>query len=123
MPRLPPLLLALVLAGLGCNDRTVGDEPPMPDIEGLCQTYCERVFQCGDVGSGPIQTVEACVESCMTVREWDIASCVEPYEAYFTCVNQYECPEFTNSVICNDENQPDTQCCPESEARQRCRYQ
>ena len=120
MVRSHAIALLVLLAGCSCNDRTLDEEPPLPDIEGLCQTFCERTFECGEVGGGSIQTVEGCIESCIDRPEWDEPACVEPREALYECLNQYECPEFTNTVICNDDTQPDSRCCPESVASQMC---
>ncbi|MCX4245620.1 hypothetical protein [Paraliomyxa miuraensis] len=119
----PVLAMTLVLisfAACSCSERPVGDDGPEPDIEGLCRTFCERAFECGI--TGPVRTVEQCVAGCMGVREWDDPACVGPYEDLYVCMNQFECPEFTNLTFCDDETMPDHQCCPEIRARDRACY-
>ena len=114
------LVLGLVLlASCSCNDRRVGDDEPQPDIEGLCQTFCERTFECGRPAPS-VSTVEECVQLCIDVPEWDNPSCVAPREALYLCINDFECPDFTNIVVCDDDTQPDHECCPESNASMMC---
>ncbi len=111
-----------LLAGCSCSDRTAGDVPPGPDIEGLCSVFCERMFECGDPPStGPIEDVPTCIDSCMGVSQWDMPNCVDGREALYVCANQYECPEFTNTILCNRDDQPDHECCPEMTAVTLCR--
>lgn len=121
MPRIAHLLpfFLVVLAGCSCNDRTVGDDEPEPDIEGLCQTHCERVFECGTPAS-TVSSVEECIQRCEGAQQWHDPNCAGAYEEMYVCFVRRECPEFTNDTICNDDTRPDHECCPELLASQLC---
>ncbi len=115
------LILALGLAlpaACNCTERNVGDDPPRPDVEGICQTYCGRVHECGFAND---DTVEECIEECIGLQEWDDPDCVGAREAIHVCLNEYDCPEFTNHITCNLDDQPDHECCPEMNALVSCR--
>ena len=120
MPR-SYLTLALGLAlpaAYSCTDRNVREDRPRPDVEGLCQPFCERVHECGS----PAQdSVDECSELCIGLRDWDDPDCVDARESIYLCVNEYECPEFTNHFICGDDTIPDHECCPEMNALAACR--
>jgi len=118
-PRLVTLF-AILVAGCSCNERTLEDQAPPLDIEGICSTYCERVMEClwtPDITTS-FSTVEGCEDICRTDFTWD--RCPVEQTDYFECVNSYECPQFAAfGRGCHDDDPATGQCCDEITAYSR----
>jgi len=118
MPSRPLLLLGLLLVGCQCHDRTIDDPPPLPDIEGMCRTYCERVMECLWTPESPVSfsTVEQCEHNCRVDVNWD--NCPDVQTDMLECINGYECPKFAEfGRGCHDDDPATGHCCEEIAAQ------
>ena len=108
--------LAGWLVGCSCSDQSLAEEEEPPDIEGLCQVYCERVMECRWTpdSAATFSTVEGCAENCRNDVLWD--RCPDRNEALLRCETAYECPEFANFGCRDDQGQ----CCAEIRAASSC---
>jgi len=124
MPKLAPTLAlgVALLAACSCSERILEERDSGPDIDGLCQVYCERTIECRWAPDRfDFDTVEGCVDNCRETPEWEMPRCAQTLEAMLTCTAQYECPTFADyGRGCYDDTTPDGLCCPEISANSSC---
>lgn len=108
-------VFALGLLAAACSDRSLEDEEPPPDIEGLCYEHCVRTMECvWAPGSAAFDTIEGCQRGCEGDNNWD--GCPRATEALHLCTTQYGCPYFAivgTEDVCDPEITAYSVCNPE----------